>query len=124
MLLATVGQWAVELVKSSATEARLGLAAVGLAKAAAAVVPVVVAADRMPWPSLWRVICWIGAPILVVYGGANMLVSQWVLAGILRPDGGYDAAAMAGHAYLWDPLFLIWGAALLWWLVLSRRGRQ
>lgn len=45
----------------------------------------------------------------MVYGGLNTLVSGAVLAGIIRPEGGYDAIAMVGHAWLWDPLFFVWG---------------
>ncbi len=36
-----------------------------------------------------------------------------VLAGAVAPDGGYDRAGQVGHAWLWDPLFLVWGIALV-----------
>jgi len=39
--------------------------------------------------------------------GANTVVAALVLAGGIDPDGGYDRRAMIGHAFLWDPLFLI-----------------
>jgi hypothetical protein len=45
-----------------------------------------------------------------------------VLAGVIRPEGGDDADAMMQHAYLWDPLFLLWGGALVLSLRLSRRS--
>ena len=44
-----------------------------------------------------------------------------VLAGVIRTEGGYDADAMRGHAYLWDPLFFFWGGALLLSLWLARQ---
>lgn len=47
-----------------------------------------------------------------------------VLTGLVRPDGGYDADAMKGHAYLWDPLFVIRGGALVLSLWLSRRSSE
>ncbi len=61
--------------------------------------------------------------LLVLYGGINTGVSNAVLAGWIVPAGGYDSPAMAGHAWLWDPLFLLWGLALGGYLALSR-GRD
>ncbi len=57
----------------------------------------------------------------VVYGGTNTVVSAAVLGGLIRPDGGFDPVAMRGHADLWDPLFLLWGSALVLSLWLSRQ---
>jgi hypothetical protein len=42
-------------------------------------------------------------------------------AGTIRVDGGYDRTAMIGHVALWDPLFALWGLALLGSLWLSWR---
>ncbi|WP_050683879.1 DUF3995 domain-containing protein [Arthrobacter sp. ZBG10] len=119
-LLATVGAWAVEAAEDAPAVTGLVLGAVGLVKLLAAVIPLVVAAGRAPWPRLWRVVCWAGAPVLVVYGGLNIAVSGAVLLGATPVDGGFDRAAMAGHVFLWDPLFLIWGVALMVWLLCSR----
>lgn len=124
-LLPTVGEWAVTAVVDSPIGAGVLLGAVGLGKALAALVPVGVAFHRLPWVGFWRVVCGIGGTLLVAYGGVNVVVSVAVLAGFIRPEGGYDESAMIGHAFLWDPLFLIWGTALLAWLVLSRaRNRR
>lgn len=89
----------------------------------AAVVPVLVIYERLPGRQAWRTLCWIGGIGLVLYGGLNVLVSNAVLAGIIRPAGGYDEAAMFGHARLWDPLFFIWGATLYLALLLSHPAR-
>lgn len=67
-----------------------------------------------------RTVSWPGAIVLVAYGGANTIVAAAVLGGIVRPAGGYDPAAMVGHALLWDPLFLLWGLALASGLALTR----
>ena len=115
-LLPTVGQWAVDAAEESRLAAGLLLGGIGVAKALAAVIPVAVAYGRMPWARFWRVVCAIGGVVLIVYGGANVVVSGAVLLGIVRPEGGYDPQAMIGHALLWDPLFLIWGLALVAWL--------
>jgi hypothetical protein len=122
-LLRTVGEWAIRLADTDPQRAGLVLGGVALVKAAAAVIPVLVSYERMPWPRVWRAISWVGAAGLVLYGGANIVVSGAVLAGLIHVDGGYDRTAMIGHVALWDPLFVLWGCALLGSLWLSRRRR-
>ncbi|WP_299033873.1 DUF3995 domain-containing protein [uncultured Pseudokineococcus sp.] len=119
-LLATVGQWAVEASARSPAVAGAGLGLVALVKLLAATVPVAVAYGRVSRPRPWRAVSWAGGLLLVAYGGVNVVVSNAVLLGAIRPDGGYDAEAMRGHAHLWDPLFLLWGGALVLSLGLSR----
>jgi hypothetical protein len=120
-LLPTVGAWAVDAAEEAPVTAGFLLGAIGLVKLLAATIPVAVAAGRMPWPRLWRAVCWIGGSFLLVYGSANVAVSTAVLLGAITPHGGYDEDAMIGHALLWDPLFALWGVALLAWLRLSSR---
>lgn len=100
--------------------AGITLGLVATVKLLGATIPVGVAYGRLPWPRLWRGVSWAGGLLLVVYGGINTIVALGVLAGVIRPEGGYDAVAMMGHAYLWDPLFLLWGGALVLSLWLSR----
>ncbi|MCQ1946026.1 MULTISPECIES: DUF3995 domain-containing protein [unclassified Arthrobacter] len=121
-LLDTVGQWAVQESTEAPLRTGVLLGAVAAFKAAAALIPAAAAYGRVPKPGLWRTLSWIGAVVLVLYGGANTVVSNAVLAGLIRPDTGYDRMATIGHAWLWDPLFLLWGGALLGYLVLSRTG--
>ncbi|ACL41359.1 conserved hypothetical protein [Pseudarthrobacter chlorophenolicus A6] len=123
-LLATVGTWAVDLSADAPLEAGLALAGIAVVKLLAAAIPVGAAYGRVPWPGLWRRVAWCGGSFLVVYGGVNAAVSSAVLAGLIRPDGGYDRAAMMGHAWLWDPLFFVWGAALVLSLWFSRDSSQ
>ncbi|WP_223624180.1 DUF3995 domain-containing protein [Microbacterium sp. EST19A] len=118
-LLPTVGQWAVEALEESPLEAGLLLGGIGVVKALAALIPLAVAYGRMPGARFWRAVCAIGGVVLILYGGANVVVSGAVLLGLVRPEGGYDRQAMIGHALLWDPLFLVWGLALIAWLRLS-----
>lgn len=74
---------------------------------------------------LIRALCWSGAVALVAWGGANTLIGNAVLSGIIQPGNGYDRDGMAGHAWLWDPLFLLWGILVVAGLLLTRtpRGR-
>ena len=119
-LLDTVGQWAVDLADRSPGVTAVGLGAVAVAKAAGAVVPLLVEARRLPGRRVWRALAWVGGVVLVLYGGANIVVAWLVLRGVVEPEGGYDERAMLGHAALWDPLFLLWGALLVAGLALSR----
>ena len=87
-LLGTVGEWAVSLADRDPPRAGLALGGVALVKAAAAVIPALLAYGRMPWPRVWRTISWVGAVALVLYGGANVAISGAVLAGLVTADGG------------------------------------
>lgn len=119
-LLATVGQWTVRLSEEEPFLVGVGLGFVALVKLAGAAVPVGVEYGHIGWRRMWRASCWIGGVGLIAYGGINIVVSGSVLAGLIHVEGGYDSAAMIGHALLWDPLFLLWGCALVAWLALSR----
>ncbi|WP_312918526.1 DUF3995 domain-containing protein [Kocuria sp.] len=122
-LLDTVGQWTVRLSYEAPLAVGLGLGMVSLFKLMAAVIPVAEAYGRVPWRRFWWAISWVGAVVLVVYGGTNTVISNAVLIGLIRPATGYERLAMIGHAWLWDPLFLVWGAALLIHLWRSRSAR-
>ncbi len=97
------------------------LAPIGVVKLIGAVAPLTLA--RWGWPASigTRSACWLGALVLVVWGGLNTIVGNLVLAGVIRPENGFDRSGMIGHAYLWDPLFLVWGVALAMGLAASRR---
>jgi hypothetical protein len=122
-LLATVGQWAVELSVEAPLQAGLALGAVAVGKLLAVLIPIGVAYGRVPSPRFWRAVSWSGGLLLVVYGGVNSVVSGAVLAGLIRPAGGFDVNAMIGHALLRDPMFFVWGAALVLSLWVSRESQ-
>lgn len=119
-LLATIGH---QLVAAFA-EARWLLIPVGLVKVGFGLLPSALAALRWPRPRLWRPVCWLGAVVLIGWGGANTVTGNLVLGGLIHPTGGYDRQAMMGHAWLWDPLFLLWGLALATGLAATTRRRQ
>ena len=121
-LLRTVGAWAVQLADSSPAAAGVVLGVVAALKLAGAVVPVMVETGRLGGRRAWRALAWTGACGLIAYGLLNVLVAWSVLARLVMPHGGYDAAAMIGHAALWDPLFLLWGLLLAGGLALTRGG--
>jgi len=70
-----------------------------------------------------RRLAWAAAGILLVYG---LIVSagDWLSqAGVLGQAGAKDHRALAWHAFLWDPWFLLWGALATGALVCERRSR-
>ncbi|MFJ6680209.1 DUF3995 domain-containing protein [Microbacterium sp. NPDC091382] len=113
LLLDTVGPWAEELGAEAPILSGLLLGVIAIAKILASVFPILVLHDRLLPVRLWRAACWVGGGILLAYGGVNALVANAVLLGAVRTGSGYDPPAMIGHAYLWDPLFAVWGAAVI-----------
>lgn len=118
-LLPTVGAQLVATFEGR----RLLLLPVAAVKFGFAVVPLIWSVRGWPRGWFWSAGCWLGAAILIGWGGLNTVIGNAVLAGIIRPDGGFDRLAMIGHAWLWDPLFLIWGLALVIGLITVRRRR-
>lgn len=96
------------------------LVPIGAVKLIAAFAPVALAGWGGPARLLTRSVCWLGAVVLLLWGGVNTTVGNLVLAGVIRPESGFDRSGMVGHAYLWDPLFLAWGAALAVGLIATR----
>ncbi len=56
-----------------------------------------------------RMLAWIAAAILTVYGSVQTVVGLLVQAGVIHASATADHRALAWHAYFWDPWFLIWG---------------
>lgn len=94
---------------------------VAAVKLAVALLPLWLARRGGPWRTPGRALAWAAAVVLVVWGGLNTVVGNLVLAGVVETAGDYDHAAMVGHAWLWDPLFLLWGGALALGLFVTRR---
>lgn len=122
------GTWLFDTVGRTVADAfRDALWIIGLvaaAKLAAAIVPLAVelARDSLPrWlRAAVRAISWLGAIGLIGWALFGIIGSQLALAGVVdaRPDP--DIPSLIGHAWLWDPLFLVWGVALLIGLIRSR----
>jgi hypothetical protein len=107
-LLSTLGAQLVDAFEGR----RWLLYLVGAVKIGFALAPFIWATRGWPRLRVWRAGCWLGAAILIVWGGINTATGNLVLTGAIHPSGGYDHDAMVGHAWLWDPLFLLWGAFL------------
>ncbi len=68
-----------------------------------------------------RVLGWIAAATLSIYGGVWTIVGLLVQTGAFDASGDVDSTALAWHAYVWDPWFAVWGFAFVLALWRSRR---
>ncbi|HEX6423089.1 MAG TPA: DUF3995 domain-containing protein [Acidimicrobiales bacterium] len=94
------GLWAVVAVKLVVALVAPVLAGVG--------------AGRLPpWfrTGVARALGWVAAVTLVAYGGVLTIVGLAVQSGAIDATADADHRALAWHAYLWDPWFLLWGLA-------------
>ncbi|MEV4133786.1 DUF3995 domain-containing protein [Dactylosporangium sp. NPDC049742] len=123
-LLPTVGQWAVTIAREAPVTAGLALVAVAAVKCVVVAVPLVNSRRSLPRPGAWRAFAWLAAIVLTGYGALNSIVAWLVLGGVLRTQDGFDRQAMIGHAYLWDPLFLVWGLLLGAGLLIGGNDRR
>lgn len=99
------GSWLLDTVGSVADAfdgALLLIVLVGLGKIVFALAPLLVDTRVARW--IYRV----GAVVLAVWGAASMIGAVIGLLG--NPS---DPTALWGHLLLWDPLFVVWGIALL-----------
>lgn len=98
------GQWLLSTVGDVASQfdGRLWLLVpVGLVKVTAGLAPWLLARSGWPLAPLSRAVCWLGAAVLILWGGLSTVTAQLVLAGVIQPDGGFDRSSMLGHAWLW-----------------------
>lgn len=109
----TLGTWAEDLQRQRPVLTALVLTAVGAAKLAGGVVPLLNGLGRLPFPRLWWWLSVAGGVVLALYGGANTVLGGASLAGVFGEVNDADRHALAGHVLLWDPLFLLWGVLLL-----------
>ena len=88
-----------------------------VAKLVAAVAPVVlvgVGAGRLPaWTRAqpMRALGWIVAIGLTAYGSVLTVAGLLIEAGVIDAADDTDEHAIAWHAYVWDPWFVLWGGA-------------
>ena len=125
------GSWLLDTVGASlAPPDRSASAAVVLAvwcsvglKVIAAVLPLLAVgagAARVRRRYLIRALACVEAAILTVYGLNLTAVGLLVQAGLIGTPASADHRALAWHAYLWDPWFLVWGLLVTAALLRSR----
>ncbi|MDN5765788.1 MAG: DUF3995 domain-containing protein [Humibacillus sp.] len=111
-LVSTLGGWAADWQREAPMQVMVLLLVIFVLKLAGAFVPLANQRGRLPAPGLWRTLSWVGAGVLVAYGAVNVVAAVAALTGVVETGPTMDTAALVGHAFLWDPLFLIWGLLL------------
>lgn len=110
-LLDTVGGVFEHLAHSSSPVVLIGSWLVVLVKVVAAALPIVVVRELVPTSACRaaRGLAWTAGAVLVAYGSVLTMSGLVIQAGVLQPGAHADGRALAWHAFLWDPWFLIWG---------------
>jgi hypothetical protein len=68
-----------------------------------------------------RVLAWLEAAILTIYGLVLTVAGLLVQSGVIAVAANADQRALAWHAYLWDPWFLLWGVLVTAAMMQSRQ---
>ena len=116
-LLATVGGEIERWGRERSAGVVVTLWVITVAKIMGAVAPLVfvgVGAGRLPaWTRArpMRVLGWVVAIGLTVYGGVLTVAGALVDWGVIDAADDADEHAIAWHAYFWDPWFALWGGA-------------
>lgn len=50
--------------------------------------------------------------VLIVWGGANVVVGALVLSDVIVPSTPVDERALRWHVFVWDLWFVVWGVSL------------
>jgi hypothetical protein len=119
-LLDTVGGSLAPAARGERTPVAAGLWAVVILKLIASGLPL---AAVSPGPSrrratIVRRLAALEAVVLTLYGLVLSMVGWLVQVGVIAQGASADRRALAWHAFLWDPWFLVWG--LLVWAALWR----
>ena len=119
-LLSTVGGEIERRGRERGAGVLVVLSIVLLVKASVAGLPIVLHLTRNRRRRRWgRTLAWASATFLVGYGGLLSVVGLLVQFDVLERSADADDVALAWHAFFWDPWFLVWGLALVWWLRVS-----
>jgi MYXO-CTERM domain-containing protein len=122
-LLDTVGSSLGRLGRAGNTGVMIAVWAAVVLKAIAAVLPVVAVRQRTSsaWSRTVRALAWIEAGTFTIYGLPLTAIGLLVQGRVIHVSATADHRALAWHAYLWDPWFLIWGLLVLAALLAGRR---
>lgn len=122
--------WLVDTVSSELDDkARAGSVvpliiawAAAITKAIAAALPLLAVRglSNPGWDRIVRVLAWIAAGFLTLYGVLLTAAGLLIEAGVIEVAASANHHAQAWHAYLWDPWFAVWGLLALAALVRAR----
>jgi hypothetical protein len=120
-LLDTVGGTLEQQVRMGKPDIILAVWAAAVLKVIGAIVSLAAAGQATAARRRMRVLAWLEAAILTIYGLVLTAAGLLVQSGAIAPAASADHRALAWHAYLWDPWFLVWGTLVTAALVRSRR---
>lgn len=123
-LLEFIGEGAISFTRDQPVQAWLLLFFVGLFKVAAAWIPLLTFYGLLPFARAWRATAWVGSVFLIAYASLYLGLSAMQLAGEITTGQPIDRNGLIGHAFIWDPLFLLWGLALHLALIVSAVSRS
>jgi hypothetical protein len=123
------GTWLLDTVganlatKHQSVTLTLAVWAAVLLKAIGALVPLLACLPpRRSRCHRWlRACAWAEGAVITLYGFVLTSVELTAQVGMIHPGKTTDRRALAWHAYLWDPWFLIWGLLVITALLLTRR---
>lgn len=124
-LLDTVGGSLAERGRARDSGVILAVWAAVVLKLIAAALPLL-ALRRRPssaWHRTVLVLAWIAAAVLTTYGLVLTVAGLLVQTDAIHASATADRRALAWHAYLWDPWFLVWGLLIATALLRSRARR-
>jgi hypothetical protein len=124
-LLDTVGGSLERRGQAGNTSVMLAVWAAVAVKIIAAVLPLVLRRVTSPAGNRRaRALVWAEAAALTIYGLVLTTVDLLVQADFIHAPANADHRALAWHAYLWDPWFLLWGLLVAAALLRSRDHRS
>lgn len=111
--LMTVGGWTFGMKKSYGNPLLLIMFLIGLFKLLSTWIPLILYYKNN---KVIRFTSYIGAIILIIHGGVNTVVGWLKFVDIMSV--GFKLSFI-GQAFIWDPLFLIWGLGLMTFLIIK-----
>ncbi|KRG11370.1 hypothetical protein ACA31_00235 [Staphylococcus sp. NAM3COL9] len=111
--LLTVGNWTISLKQTYDNKFLLILFLLGIFKISSTWIPLILNYKNNKFINT---ISYIGATILVIHGGINTISGWLKLLGIIPIE---FKLSLIGQAFVWDPMFLIWGTGLIVFLRLK-----
>lgn len=109
--LKSVGQWAITLNANYGIWVNLALVVVAMFKAFVTLLPLTLL-DH--YHKVVYFISFVMAIFLILYGGLNTIIGWLKVLGIIENFNFYTTF---GQAFVWDPLFLLWGIGLFIYLL-------
>lgn len=122
-LLDTVGGVFEQAGRSGGSVLSAGLWLVVAIKVVAAGLPIGTVTWPPPgvWRRLLRILAWIDAIVLTLYGLVLTTGDLLSITGLVGSATGKNMTALSWHGFLWDPWFLIWGLFGMATLILAQQ---